>query len=99
MAIEATLELATVIILACVVAVFLYSLATPRRRREDRVLDFGTAFSIFIVGWVATEILEIALPAEWSGAADALHLGVAVGFSVWIIVRWRWALRLARVSP
>jgi hypothetical protein len=92
-------ELVTVVLLACVLAVFLYWLATPRRKREDRVLDFGTGFSVFIAAWVAAEILAIALPSEWSGAGDAFHLGVALGFAVWINVRWRWALRLARVSP
>ena len=99
MAAEEVPELVTVVLLACVLAVFLYWLATPRRKREDRVRDFGTAFSVFIAGWVAAEILAIALPSEWSGASDVLHLGVALGFAIWINVRWRWSLRLARVSP
>ncbi|OGS50284.1 MAG: hypothetical protein A3K65_05810 [Euryarchaeota archaeon RBG_16_68_12] len=99
MAVEELPELVTVVLLACVLGVFLYWLATPRRKREDRVRDFGTAFSVFIAGWVAAEILAIALPPEWSGASDVLHLGVALGFAIWINVRWRWSLRLARVSP
>ena len=99
MAVEELPELVTVVLLACVLAVFLYWLATPRQKREDRVRDFGTAFSVFIAGWVAAEILAIALPSEWSGASDVLHLGVALGFAIWINVRWRWSLRLARVSP
>ena len=99
MAVEELPELVTVVLLARVLAVFLYWLATPRRKREDRVRDFGTAFSVFIAGWVAAEILAIALPSEWSGASDVLHLGVALGFAIWINVRWRWSLRLARVSP
>ena len=99
MAVEELPELVTVVLLACVLAVFLYWLATPRRKREDRVRDFGTAFSVFIAGWVAAEILAIALPSEWSGASDVLHLGVALGFAIWINVRWRWSLRLARVGP
>ncbi len=99
MAVDELPELATVVLLACVLGVFLYSLATPRRKRKDRVVDFGTAFSVFITGWVAAEILAIALPSEWSGASDALHLGVALGFAIWINVRWRWSLRLARVGP
>ena len=99
MAVEELPELVTVVLLACVLAVFLYWLAPPRRKREDRVRDFGTAFSVFIAGWVAAEILAIALPSEWSGASDVLHLGVALGFAIWINVRWRWSLRLARVSP
>ncbi len=99
MAVEELPELVTVVLLACVLAVFLYWLATPRRKREDRVLDFGTAFSVFIAGWVAAEILAITLPPEWSRASDVLHLGVAFGFAVWINVRWRWSLRAARVGP
>ena len=99
MAVEELPEIVTVVLLACVLGVFLYWLATPRRKREDRVRDFGTAFSVFIAGWVAAEILAIALPSEWSGASDVLHLGVALGFAIWINVRWRWSLRLARVSP
>jgi len=98
-AVEELPEIVTVVLLACVLGVFLYWLATPRRTREDRVRDFGTAFSVFIAGWVAAEILAIALPSEWSGASDILHLGVALGFAIWINVRWRWSLRLARVSP
>ncbi len=78
MAAEEVPELVTVVLLACVLAVFLYWLATPRRKREDRVLDFGTGFSVFIAAWVAAEILAIALPSEWSGASDAFHLGVNV---------------------
>ncbi len=99
MAVEEVPELVTVVLLACVLAVFLYWLATPWRKGEDRVLDFGTGFSVFIAGWVASEILTIALPSEWSGAGDAFHLTVALGFAVWITARWRWALRRARVSP
>jgi len=98
-AVEEVPELVTVVLLACVLAVFVYWLATPRRKREDRILDFGTGFSVFIAGWVAAEILTIALPSEWSGASDAFHLTVALGFAVWINARWQWALRRARVSP
>jgi len=98
-AVEEVPELVTVVLLACVLAVFLYWLATPRRKREDHVLDFGIGFSMFIAGWVAAEILTIAIPSEWSVARDAFHLAVAFGFAVWMNARWRWALRLARVSP
>jgi len=96
---EEILEVITLVSLACVLAVFVSRLATSRRRKEGRVLDFGTAFSVFIAGWVTTELLAITLPKEWSGASDALHLAVALGFAIWINVRWRWALRLARGSP
>lgn len=99
MVLEEVLELITLVSLACVLAVFVARLATPGRRREGRVLDFGTAFSVFIAGWVTTELLALTLPKEWSVATDALHLAVAVGFATWINVRWRWALRLARGSP
>ncbi len=99
MVLEDILEAITIVSLACVLALFLYRLATPARRKGGRVLDFGTVFSAFIAGWVATELLAIALPKEWSGASEVLHLAVALGFATWINVRWRWALRLARVSP
>ena len=99
MVLEEILEVITLVSLACVLAVFVSRLATPRRMKEGRVLDFGTAFSVFIAGWVTTELLAITLPKEWSGASDALHLAVALGFAIWINVRWRWALRLARGSP
>jgi hypothetical protein len=96
---EEILEVITLVALACVLAVFVSRLATSGRRKEGRVLDFGTAFSIFIAGWVTAELLALTLPKEWSAASDALHLAVALGFAIWIIVRWRWALRLARGSP
>jgi len=48
---------------------------------------------------VTTELLALTLPEEWSVASDALHLTVALGFAIWINVRWRWALRVARGSP
>jgi len=89
----------TLVSLAGVLAVFVSRLAMPRRRGEGRVLDFGTAFSVFIAGWVTTELMALTLPKEWSVASDALHLPVALGFAFWINVRWRWALRLARGSP
>ena len=99
MLLEEILEVTILVSLACVLAVFVSRLATPRRMKEGRVLDFGTAFSVFIAGWVTSELLAITLPKEWSGASDALHLAVALGFAIWINVRWRWALRLARGSP
>ena len=99
MVLEEVLELITLVSLACVLAIFVSRLATPRRRREGRVLDFGTVFSIFIAGWVTTELLALTLPKEWTVASDALHLTVALGFAIWINIRWRWALRLARGSP
>lgn len=99
MVLEDVLEAITLVSLASVLAMFLFRLATPRRKKEGRVLDFGIVFSVFIAGWVTTELLAIALPKEWSVASEALHLAVAVTFAIWINVRWRWALRLARVSP
>jgi len=96
---EEILEVITLVALACVLAIFVSRLATHRREKEGRVLDFGAAFSIFIAGWVTTEILALTLPKEWSVARDALHLVVVLGFAIWINVRWRWALRLARGSP
>jgi len=95
-ALEDVLEIVTLVALACVLAVFVSRLLPSRRRDEGRVLDFGTVFSIFIAGWVATEILALVLPPDWSPARDALHLAVALGFAIWMNVRWRWALRLAR---
>ena len=99
MLLEEILEVTILVSLACVLAVFVSRLATPRRRKEGRVLDFGTAFSVFIAGWVTSELLAITLPKEWSVASDAFHLALALGFAIWINVRWRWALRLARGSP
>lgn len=99
MVLEEILEMIILVSLACVLAIFVSRLATPRRRKEGRVLDFGTAFSVFIAGWVTTELLALTLPKEWSAASDAIHLAVAVGFAIWINFRWRWALRLARGSP
>ena len=99
MVLEEILEMITLVSLACVLAIFVSRLAAPRRRKESRVVDFGTAFSVFIAGWVTTELLAITLPKEWSVASDALHLAVALGFAIWINVRWRWALRLVRGSP
>lgn len=97
--VEEVPEVVTVVLLAGVLAVFVYWLATPRRKGEDGILDFGAVFSVFIAGWVAAEILTIAIPSEWTGPGDALHLAVAFGFAVWMNARWRWALRLARVRP
>ncbi len=99
MVLEEILEVVTLISLACVLAVFVSRLAVSRRKKEGRALDFGTVFSVFIAGWVTTELLAIVLPDEWSATRDALHLAVALGFATWMNVRWRWALRLARVSP
>lgn len=98
MLLDDILELVTVVSLAVVLAIFLTHLAMPSRRRAETVLDFGTGFSIFIAGWVATELLAIALPIDGSWVSEALHLGVALSFAAWMIIRWRWALRRARVS-
>ncbi len=99
MVLEEVLEAITLVSLACVLAIFAVRLAAPGRRKPGRVRDFGTAFSIFIAGWVTAELLALTLPREWSAASDAFHLAVALGFATWINLRWRWALRLARGSP
>ncbi len=99
MTVNVALQSVTIASLAATLAIFLLRLAGPRRGRRGDAMDFGAAFSAFVAGWMATELLEAVAPASWTEVNDVLHFAVLALFGVWMIARWRWALRRARVEP
>jgi len=96
LALEAVLQSITVACLTVVLAVFLYRLARRAPDRRTEAMDFGTAFSTFVAGWMTLELLEFVAPVDWSGAIEILHFLLLALFAVWMNARWRWAVRRAR---
>jgi len=82
--------------LAASLTIFLALTAAGRTKRTEGVVDFGAAFSAFLAGWMATELLEALAPASWSDIVSFFHFAVLASFAVWMTVRWRWSLRRAR---
>lgn len=95
MVLESVLRGIIIASLAVVLFLFLFRLATRGQRPTGEVTDFGAAFSAFVAGWIATELLSIVSPQSLAGAIDILHLLVIGLFAAWIIARWRWALKQA----
>jgi len=96
---DTVFEAVTVASLAASLAIFLAQATGGRTKRKEEAADFGTVFSAFLAGWMATELLEALAPASWSEAVTVLHLAVLASFAVWMNVRWRWSLRRARENP
>lgn len=99
LAVNVVLHSVAIASLAATLAIFLLRLAGLGRGHRGEAVDFGAAFSVFVSGWMATELLEVAAPASWTEVNEALHLAVLALFAVWMNARWRWALRRARVAP
>lgn len=87
----------TVSSLVLALAVFLLRLSVRGRKLKGRGMDFGAPFSGFVAGWIATELMAIFAPAEWTQVNEFLHFGVLALFAIWMNARWRWALRNAEV--
>lgn len=96
MVLVALLRAVTVACLALSLGLFVTRLARRIRARGTGTADFGVAFSAFLAGWIATELLDIASPQAWGGGDEILHFGLLFLFAVWMIGRWRWALRMAQ---
>lgn len=77
-------------------AIFLALTVRGPAKRAAGAVDFGTAFSAFLAGWMATELLESLAPAAWSDAVGVLHFAVLASLAVWMNLRWRWSLRRAQ---
>ncbi len=99
MAVNVALQSITIASLAATLAIFLLHLAGLGHGRRGQAMDFGAAFSAFVAGWMVTELLETLTPASWTGANEVFHFAVLALFAAWMIVRWQWALRRARVEP
>lgn len=93
---DVLLESITITSLAATLAIFTLHLVGRKRSPRKESVDFGMAFSVFIAGWMVTELLEALAPAGWGDATGILHFSVLAAFAVWMNARWRWALRRAR---
>ena len=96
MALLTLLRAVTVASLAVSLGVFLVRLTRRARGVGTWTADFGFAFSAFVAGWIATELLDIASPQAWGGGDEVLHFAHVYLFATWMNSRWRWALREAR---
>lgn len=95
MSVEDVLRILLFAFLALTLGLFI----VPGRRvlpRETVAVDFGKAFSVFLAGWISTELFGALAPSEWSWTEEVLHFSVLLLFAAWMNLRWRWALRRAR---
>ncbi|HII40076.1 MAG TPA: hypothetical protein HA326_02545 [Thermoplasmata archaeon] len=96
MSLDPVFEAAMLASLGASLVIFLALTARGPAKRAAGVVDFGTAFSLFLAGWMATELLEALAPAAWSEAVGVLHLAVLATLAAWMNLRWRWSLRRAQ---
>lgn len=96
---DVVLESITIASLAATLAIFLLQLAGRGRRGRRQTVDFGTAFSAFVAGWMVTELLEALAPSGWTEVNQIAHFAVLALFAAWMNARWRWAIRQAGEAP
>src|SRR3989304_2216572 len=67
------------------------------RLKEGKRLadDFTVLISIFIVGWLSTEMVAALSAGSFRQAIDVAHLFVLVAFAVALTLRWKGSLRQA----
>ena len=92
-----TLELALrVLTIACLGGALVAFVAwLPRRPRgEERPrADFGLVFSAFVAAWILSEMANALFRNLGSDVQGLFHFAFLGAFAVWIVFRWRWALR------
>ena len=91
-----TLELALrVLTLACLAGALVAFVAwLPRRPRAGRPgVDFGLVFSAFVAAWILSEMANALFRDLSSDVHGLVHFAFLAAFAVWIVFRWRWALR------
>ncbi|HLB67639.1 MAG TPA: hypothetical protein VJN63_04065 [Thermoplasmata archaeon] len=96
MVLLALLPAVTVACLVLALGFFLIRLAKRVRGRGAGTADFGVFFSVFVAGWIATELIDIASPQAWGGGDEVLHFALVFLFAIWMNSRWRWALHKAQ---
>jgi membrane protein DedA with SNARE-associated domain len=92
---EEILEAAMVITLVVAMLIFLFLIVAKVRRGSRLRGDFTLLLWAFIVGWLGAEVLEVLSPDPLDLLAKAIHFLVILLFSIFLGLRWRWAMRVA----
>jgi len=94
---EDVLEISIAPMLGAVISLLLVDLLLRIRERKRIKTDFTLLISIFVVGWLFTEILATlgSVPRFVSRFA---HLSVLLAFALALTLRWNWALKEAMRS-
>lgn len=95
---SAWVGLATLVVLAVVLAIFVVGIARKARGARREGLDFGLGFSLFVVAWIIDEAVDLASPAEWNDLNEFVHMMLMVAFAAWVNFRFVWALRQANTD-
>lgn len=95
MLVEDVIEPLIVLLLLGVIVTLLVDIIGRLRERKKIVSDFATLISIFIVGWLSTELVEKLSLSPHEQIFDFAHLLVLVGFAGALTLRWKWAVRQA----
>lgn len=92
---EEILEAAIVVTLTAAMFIFFLLIAAKIRRGSRIKSDFTLLLWAFIIGWLGAEILELLSPQPFDLVARVIHFLVILLFSVFLALRWRWAIRAA----
>lgn len=98
MVIEEVLGALTLILLFGAAVTALTHILSQLRRGRRIMSDFTILISIFIVGWLVTEMLTALGRGSFMQAADVIHLMMLVSFAAILTFRWRWAMKEAEES-
>lgn len=92
---EQILEAGTVATLVVAMLIFLVLISAKVRRGSRLRGDFTLLLWAFVLGWLGAEVLQILSPPYLTLLAEIVHFAVIFLFTVFLALRWRWALRAA----
>jgi SNF family Na+-dependent transporter len=95
MAIEQTIGILTFSLLLGAALTSLFHVLKRLKEGKKVANDFTIVLSIFIVGWLSTEMMTALSGGAYKQIADFAHLFILVAFAVVLTTRWRWAMREA----
>jgi hypothetical protein len=75
---------------------FLVGTATRRQPAPPSETDFGVVFGAFLAAWLAAEVVEVLAPPGLLEAAAVAHFLMLAAVAVWLLARFRSALRRAK---
>lgn len=93
MSIEEILQWGTIATLAVATLLFLALIAAKVKAKSTMRGDFTLWVWAFMAGWLGAEILGLLSSPTLETAVEATHFTVVLLFSLFLAVRWSWALR------
>lgn len=98
MAVEEILGALTFFLLLGAALTSLIHVLTRLKEGKRVMSDFTIVISIFIVGWLSTELMAALSRGSLRQVVDSAHLLVLVAFALALSQRWRWAIKEATES-